>query len=423
MHLIRTLSNAFVAMTLAAFAAGDVLVVDAAGGGDYTQIQQAVLAAGEGTVILVESGDYAAVRVVGKGLAILADEGADVRVLGGVVVEQTLAEQRVILAGLKIIGLHNNAGATPEALTLHLARGPVRVEDCTLDGADGLIPHVIPWGADACTAFAALDLSFVGCTLRGGRGIETFTIGGDENRGGTALATQLSKVALHECELRGGDGGTGCSGCCYSGGLGGHGAHLEDSTLLAQASAFFGGDGGWGDLCGDSEDGGHGLWLDGTTDGHLLEVLTEGGEGGACGFNCGDDGQDLAVGPGASVQLIAGSARTLVAPTPVREGTIVTFTFEGEPGDGAFVLFSTGPAYALMPSLKGVLLLELPLAQGRRFMGPIPGGGTLVKPVPIPMLGGGSEDATLFLQAMFQDPSGGVWLASPTSLVILDASF
>ena len=73
--------------------------------------------------------------------------------------------------------------------------------------------------------------------------------------------------------------------------------------------------------------------------------------------------------------------------------------------------------------LSGVLLLQLPLAQGRRFMGTIPGTGTFVKTLMLPALPPGVDAATLYIQSLFQSPTGSAWLGSPSSLVLLDESF
>ena len=72
----------FLGCVLATPARADVLVVDAAGGGQYTDIQSAVLAAQDGDVVLVRTGVYGPFDVRAKALDIVAYEGADVRVVG-----------------------------------------------------------------------------------------------------------------------------------------------------------------------------------------------------------------------------------------------------------------------------------------------------------------------------------------------------
>ncbi len=83
----------FAALALLAPAAfpQQVIVVDAASGGDHLDLQAAVDAAAVDDVLLVRTGSYTA-PTLGKGLAIVADSGADVEVRGTTMVSGTSAE-------------------------------------------------------------------------------------------------------------------------------------------------------------------------------------------------------------------------------------------------------------------------------------------------------------------------------------------
>src|SRR5688572_17225523 len=80
--------------------AGNVHVVDLHGTG-LTQIQSGVDAAVDGDVVLVKSGTYASFVVPNKGLAIVADTGADVRVLGAIRARNLAAGKTLLLANLR----------------------------------------------------------------------------------------------------------------------------------------------------------------------------------------------------------------------------------------------------------------------------------------------------------------------------------
>src|SRR5690349_10730879 len=67
--------------------AGGVVVVDQHGGGNFTQIQPAVAAAGDGDAILIKAGSYAGFATGDKSISVVADTGATVVVQGQVSVD------------------------------------------------------------------------------------------------------------------------------------------------------------------------------------------------------------------------------------------------------------------------------------------------------------------------------------------------
>src|SRR5258705_2208649 len=77
---------------------GRVWVVGGQGG--IPTIQGAVNSAADGDAILVKSGNYPAFSIVNKDLRVVADEGANVSVLGHVSVDHLASGKTVLLSGL-----------------------------------------------------------------------------------------------------------------------------------------------------------------------------------------------------------------------------------------------------------------------------------------------------------------------------------
>lgn len=98
------LRSALAALALAALSpAQNTIVVDAAAGGDFTDIPPAVAAAGDGDVILVRAGTYSLFTVDGKALAIVGAAGVqvgDAGTLGSVTVSNLPAGRDLVLADL-----------------------------------------------------------------------------------------------------------------------------------------------------------------------------------------------------------------------------------------------------------------------------------------------------------------------------------
>src|SRR5690606_645454 len=216
------------ALLLAPRLAASVLVVDAQGGAAFTSIQAAVTAAADGDVVLVQSGTYARFAIVHKGVAVVADTGAQVDVVGGILVKDTLVQHRVLLRGLDATGEQAVAGSEAEGLRVDVARGPLRVEECSFRGGDGVDYTAQSPGAAGVRAEVALDLSFVRSVSRGGDGGLAFT-GGLGSAGGHGMVAVRSKVALHACTLLGGtpanadelgEGAPGGSGIVFDDGTG-----------------------------------------------------------------------------------------------------------------------------------------------------------------------------------------------------------
>jgi len=89
---------------LATTSFANVLVVDASGGGSYTQIQAAVDSAVDGDTILIKSGAYESFVVADKALAIVGDAGSDVRVVGAIRARNLAVGKTLVLENLVATG-------------------------------------------------------------------------------------------------------------------------------------------------------------------------------------------------------------------------------------------------------------------------------------------------------------------------------
>lgn len=409
--------RALLATLLAPFAAaGDVLVVGPHAGADHAEIQAAVDAASDGDVVLVYSGAYQPFVITGKGVTVAERPGQDVKVVGGVHVTATDHHQGVTLIGLDIDADPYGPGAK-QGLLAESVRGGLRVERCDLRGADGEgYSDFDDRGSAAVRLDTCLDVSLVHCTLEAGDGAGSFG-GYEANRGGNGLTAQDANVAVHVCTVLGGKGGDHDIDGDGLEGYAGHGVVLFGASVLAlHGSEVVGGDAGWGRFV--CLDGGHGLWVTPLSHAQVLDsVLTAGQPD--CSTGGGSPGEDLRVETGGSAQLLSGSARSHDAPTPTVGGVGSSFTFHGEPGDAMYLLLSWDTDFVLAPGLNGALLLATPLAMPRRFVGVVPASGSLSVTLTAPPPAPGEEAYVFETQAMAQDPSGQVWLATPSTWVVL----
>ena len=230
------------ALVLLPSAPADVIVVDAAGAGEFTDLQAAIAAAAEDDVLLVRPGTYGPAQIDGKGLSLVADGGGPVSVQGGLSVRQLMQDQQVALIGLRCEG-GNGAGEQRAGLTIEANDGVVRVDHCVLIGADGVFYSLDAEGAPGARIEDAAGVSLAHCELRGGDGDQSFS-GGDDNRGGEGVWASHSALALYDCDASGGNGGPGSFEGCDLGGAAGHGLHLMESAATVSGSLVLGGDGG-----------------------------------------------------------------------------------------------------------------------------------------------------------------------------------
>ena len=402
-------------LLLAAAARADVLVVDAAGGPgvDATQISAAVALAADGDVILVRSRRYASFSIVNRSLVVPQDAGAAVIVDGQITVRDLAPGRQVLLRGLTT-GTPSGHGVSVERCA-----GPVWIEACTLRGAVGVGSFGLGGHGVAVQDCAAVTL--LRCTSTGGDGGPGPA--GIDGTGGSGAYSSNSMLAAHGCTFTGGDGDTGGSG---SGG-GGSGLWLSSAGFgFAGGCTLTGGDGGVAlgtSGCPNPGAGGYGLFA--LFDAHALtlEGTHVGGAGGtASGLpTCpdGNPGQPVLTAFPSTHTALAGRARSLRIPSPVREGQAVQVILSGDPGDVAWVLASPLQAFLPLPQHHGVL--SVPATTTLLFVGAVPGGGQIVLTTALPELPVGFEAAVLYVASAFTGTAEGIVLGSPASLVALDA--
>lgn len=286
-------------LALAASAArASTWIVDAAGGpgADFTDLPPAIAAATPGDVLIVRAGGYSSF-VLDKGLAIVADPGADV--LGGITVLDVTTFRallanlacdalviadcpRVVIAqGLTVRGSASGAPAhvveVSNALDVRFQRltvpggftGPTALvgQDALFvtnarvelvrsnlrgrDGRDTTNSPTRPHGGHAVSIGAGADVHVALSTLRGGDGGDnpwTFLFptysgdGGDAVRLGTATS-RLLLTGVPSDSITGGNNGLG-NDCPYDG-LMGTAVHVMSSSATARVSGATFTGGGW----------------------------------------------------------------------------------------------------------------------------------------------------------------------------------
>ncbi|MEZ6014591.1 MAG: hypothetical protein R3F49_05715 [Planctomycetota bacterium] len=399
-------------VTTAATAQADVLVVDALGGGDFTDLQAAVVAASSGDTLLVRSGDYGAFTIHAKALDIAAYEGATVRVFGGSAVQNLNSSHEVVLSGLEL--RPDLAQWVAPTLGLTANAGRVRLVDCAIFGLDGL--GDFDDGGLACAISGTGDVGLFHCRLRGGAGGQGFFC--NFTTGGLGLEVSQGQVDLYGSTIEGGPSADTLSNFQ----LGGHGGPAAlvrgAATLRGFSSTFAGANGGEGDLsftfcaCGD---GGAGLRAEGASVAELFDCVTTGGQG---GITFGGGTCNAGAATSGPVTVLGGAVRALTADRVVRVGGTIQGVVRGAPGDAVFLLMSLNANHQPYPALLGVLNVGAPYVARALAVGVIGPSGVL------PLSGGvtgfspGLTAEHLYIQPFISAPSGR-WLGQPDVLMVL----
>lgn len=341
--------------------AQNVLKVDRTQG-PYFEIQDAVLAAQSGDVILVAPGGYNPVTVTGKGLTIASAPGGSASTPGiaRLDVSQLNSEQPFTLAGIRVV-----ADELSRGMSVSNCSGPVRILDCTIRGADDT----------GLTVISSMDVALHNVTVNGGPGLYA-----DGQHG---MTVRDSNVALWGCTVSGSssfdvypDGGTGLQ------------AH--SSEVLLHGCTVSGGNGYRGQLnkigqCIHPGDGGDGVLASGAGRLRILDSQMQAGIGGAAG-PCpgpGDPGEDLA-GNGLVVPY-GGEALELESLMLAMESTSFDVTANGQPGDTVLLVVGPETGRRSLPAFVGDLHVGGPL------------GGPLGGPRRVPIGQGLSATVTLQL--------------------------
>lgn len=424
-------------LSLPAFAATNVHVVQ--GGGNA--LQAAIDSAADGDTVLVRGGSYTSCSITGKGLTVVGDP-AGAATVETLRIAGTSADQTCVVTGLHVrTPPLTTANAAPSCVVLTSCAGSVRLVELT---NEILTPHSSPAVfVDACD-----DVALARCAFTGSRGVsvtgELAFVGTIPGAGLEALG---SRVAAHECSIRGGDGN---DGAYHTGTVpffpfpptnGATGAEVRpNTTFVAHAGELRGGDGGNGlpGHChpltglpvagGPAANGGDGLRTSAAASSHVLGAsLVAGGRGvGVGGSICtsmpaiaGPDGVEGSASSGPLV-VFPGSATTLACPTHVRSGHSIAMTIGGTPGDFAVLALSLRAGWELVPFYEGALLFGAP---ARRIpAGLVPGSGVLSLTLPAEVLPPGVLARPRHVQAFAREPSGAPRLGGFGVVTILDPS-
>ena len=406
----RSFAWGCVALLAGAGTARATIVVDPAGGGDFTTLQAAVDAARDGEQILVKAGTYGAPTEIlvidGKGLAIMADTGALV-VLSGLRVTGLAQDHWVVLRGLTLGSTEPHPQGT---LRVEQSAGTVFAEDCTVTNAKGyaigfLGALVFATGPGALIEGGAAgegSLVLQHCTITGGEGHDAFKYLQDKIDAGMGWAGVYShnaRVVVQDCTLTGGNGGNGDVQLFTTPFFlpdGGSGLEIAGTGLADVAGSHL-----IGGSNGDqnpylNDEAGYGLYGEGPSNTWLKDSLVEAG---------------TVVGTGVAVPPINDfyldfdvisfpePSRSMVIPSPLREGQAGVLQIEGQQGDLALALVGLSPDVLPLPAKHGVLLLDpsvllLPVALGTIT----DAGGALSVPFVMPALNPSLNGLTVPMQ-------------------------
>ncbi|HEX5009329.1 MAG TPA: hypothetical protein VFY71_02925 [Planctomycetota bacterium] len=427
---MKRLSLSLALLATAPLARADVLVVDAAGGGDFTSLRAAVTASADGDTLLIEPGFYLDSQgpiATGDRSLVIAYAGPGQAVVEPLQVLPTTAGKRVVLRNLD---LHANDFA---GISLQVQGAEVHAEGCSFAGLSG---DFVSWGSGNPGIWVGPSTRLVlkDCSTEGGHALPGFDISGYDPTF-PAAAIQVNGIAsavaieIHGGTVQGGFGGND-DGSFLSfstkGTPGGPGVLMPNggSIFIAGASVS-GGPGGSGSGGGGGA-GGPGVSFGQPGVLHHLDAAIAGGAGGADGVGgpTGAAGQAIQQSGGPStVVAFAGDDRSLGSSAVTPEGGSLQYAYAGVQGDLLGLFLSTASGATLLPGKQGIFSLGAPLV-GPVLLGPVTeGDGTLALAFTVPNLGFGPEDALLVNQQAFVKPVGGATLlSSPTAAVFVDDS-
>ncbi len=416
----RCAQTAVVAIaSLASLANAGVIVVDAEGGGDFTQIQPAIDAAVDGDTIYVKrTGFYSSFTVDDKALSIVGHDNPNWPDVNGTVEIKNLAAGKTLtLSSFRFNG--NSGGPNPACLKVTACSGAVRIARSAFIASGSAVRGAL--------VDASPNVAFGGSTFLASTNAAC-SIGA--TMGPTGLDVDSSNVALYECSSFGGRGSVEAPVSANGGPgvLAGAG-----SITFASRSTFQGGVGGaagtGGETCPVSAagDGGPGIQLTGPVVVQLLDEILIGGFPSQPPAPGADPGPQYSATGGASPFFYNVSSLGLRVPSIAEEGDYFQIEFTGDPGDHVYLNdgLETSESFDLVPSWRGVVVAPFPPntppTRARRW-GVIPASGVLKQVYRAPVLPAGVESQTRFLQA-YRVRASGITLGSFTTLTVLDSSF
>lgn len=372
-------ASARVASTLAA---EDVLVVDAAGGGDYLDLQAALDAAQQRDTILVKSGSYGGFLLTNKSLNLVAEAGTTPHVTGLATIADLPKGRDVSVSGLDF-----QAG-----LEVRDCLASVLFVECVL-----FVPS-LGNASHAQRVLACEDATFARCSLTGQKGDSDLFCGDiyDGLDGGHALLVVDSTVTMYTCSVIGGEGGFSQDGSC----------------LFC--------------FCAYKGDGGDGLHIEGASYVYLDGTVPLGGPKGVHWASCSPsncetskDGEAIYQDATATLELATHEPLGLTAPTVLRENEFYPVTLTGPAGAKAYLLWALDPGWRAFGPDLGILHLK---SAGLNFvsLGAVPANGVIQADLTLPTLPPGDEALRLYVQpfALF----GGRLLGNAWRVVVIDPS-
>jgi hypothetical protein len=369
--MLRWTLSVAIGACLALGAEAGVVVVDAAGGGDFTSINAGIAAASNGDIVVVKSGDYRTIDLFGvfaNGTSIvIVGHGATRPILNRILVSNVPANGGLVLRGLafepsEFVQMYGGIDATQSA-------GGVFVEDCVVAGANG---YEVAFGGPPEDAPPAVSLTncnfaaFTRCTIVGGRGIDQ--IGGfnqhGSTAGGIALRLDHSSATLFDCALTGGIGGNGPADFGSHANYGGNGCEVLTSGVRFSGCALKGGRGGnsLSTSVANAGMGGHGLVVPAPSSAESFASTFAGGAGGVAttGASAAAGSAEVLWSPQAHTVLGA-TARHFSLSTPVLELAPVTVALGGESNDLVFLVQGFALGHVVVGGTVGWLAMTPPL--------------------------------------------------------------
>lgn len=353
---MRTWMRNAALITLLLGARADAAVIVVAGsigpGIDHTSLQTAIGVAQNGDIILLKPGTYGPALIQGKSLTIA--KVGDFAQVGGLIVQDLAADQRVVLRDLTLTYLV----VTPPPivflppLQVRTCAGAVSVEGCDLDYYSALGPD-----RTAAVVTQSERVVFSQCSLTGGDGSPTLFdpfVGGVP--GGEALRVVDSKVWLHGSTCRGGDGGVAVDDE-MSPTSGGDGIRAQNSWVWLFGSDVKGGDGqhlfdfktGFDDIA----PAGAGLRLSNTFAIVQDSTIAAGRKATAAA---------LPTPPivGSQASTVPGIPALLELTSPVDDGANIHVRVHGQPGHPAVLLAGGSHTFIGVPLVLGMLQVGAP---------------------------------------------------------------
>lgn len=385
----------------------------------FGSLQQAIDVALDGETLLVGEGDYRAIRIDGRKLALVAAPGATPVVTGTSRVANVGLQRSVVLAGIEFRGeSFPGVGFIPgsPALALENNAGGVWLLNCTLNAGDGSVGNsqtALSAGGAALEVKSSGRVALARCMLVGGDGGNhplSNAESGNGGRGGAGIDAQNSTLALYSTTALGGDGGRAGT----RGGDGGDGLSLVASGVYLGACTARGGKGGatLDFLVNDGANGGHGVDGDAASQTRIVDSLLAGGLAGSCPV-CSIDGVDGSPTSGAGLVIpYAGSARVFTAERFSGDRELWNVSVSGVPGDRVFLVDNDRPTLTASQPVLGVTLVPQPPGPLTQ-LGVIPASGVLTVQARVEGLGASAPTRQRFVQGLVLDSAGQNWPSTP----------